>query len=157
MNHPPYSYRSDPAVPPFDDSSPLVIFDGLCVLCSSGVGFMLARDPSGTSRFAAIQEPVPRALYRHYGLDADRFETFMVLRDGLPHVRWRGVLAAAGTLPMPWRLLAGLGRLIPNAIGDRLYDWVQRNRIGWFGARDRCFVPNGAARARLLAQDPTAV
>ncbi len=83
MRQPPYSYRSDPAVPKFDDSQPLLIFDGLCVLCSSGVQWMLARDPKGVGRFAVIQSPIPRALYAHYGLDADRFDTFMVLSNGV--------------------------------------------------------------------------
>ncbi len=146
----PHSYRSDPAVPPFDDSQPLIIFDGHCVLCSSGVQFMLARDPHGTSLFAAIQEAVPQALYRHYGLDADRFDTFMVLSKGIPHVKWQGVLAAGRTMPPPWSWLAALGRLVPQAIGDRIYDWVQRNRIGWFGARDTCFVPDTRASVRRL-------
>jgi predicted DCC family thiol-disulfide oxidoreductase YuxK len=146
----PYSYRTDPAVPEFDDSAAVIVFDGLCVLCLSGVQFMLARDPEGSTRFAAIQEPVPRALYRHYGLDADRFDTFMVLADGVPHVKWQGVLAAGRTMPPPWRWLAGIGPLIPNAIGDRIYDWVQRNRIGWFGSRDTCFMPTPELRRRML-------
>jgi len=146
----PHSYRTDPAVPPFDDGAPLIIFDGLCVLCSSGVQFMLARDPHGTSRFAAIQDAIPQALYRHYGLDADRFDTFMVLSGGVPYVKWQGVLAAARTLPAPWRWLATVGGLVPNVIGNHLYDWVQRNRIAWFGARDTCLVPDKSASARLL-------
>lgn len=150
MRHKAYGYRNDPAVPKFDDTQPLIIFDGLCVLCSSGVNFMLARDPNGSSRFAAIQEPVPQALYRHFGLDADRFDTFMVLADGMPHIKWQGVLAAARTMPAPWRWLAVLGRLLTDVIGDRLYDWVQRNRIGWFGSRTSCLLPNDQNRARFL-------
>ncbi len=157
MQQRPYSYRDDAAVPAFDDSAPLVIFDGHCVLCSSGVQFMLKRDPHGTTRFAAIQEPVPRALYGHYGLDADRFDTFMVLKNGVPHTKWDGVLAAARTLPPPWNWLGNLGRLMPNAIGDRLYDWVQRNRIRWFGKRDACFLPDERVRPRLLSERGTAV
>jgi len=146
----PYSYRDDPRVPPFDDSAPLVIFDGLCVMCSWGVAWMLRRDPGGTSRFAAIQQPLPRALYAHYGFDAETFDTFMVLAAGLPYVRWRGLLAAARTMPQPWRALGSLGRLIPAVAGDVVYDWLQRNRLAWFGARDSCFMPDAAARARFL-------
>ena len=85
-----YSYRDDPAVPAFDDTLPIVIFDGFCVLCTSGVQWMMRRDPSGSSRFAVIQDPLPRALYRHYGLDAETFDTFMVLSDGIAHTRWAG-------------------------------------------------------------------
>ena len=77
----PYSYRTDPDVPAFDDATPIVIFDGLCVLCSGGVDWMLKHDPNGTSRFAAIQQSVPRALYRHYGLDAAAFHPIMAIAD----------------------------------------------------------------------------
>jgi predicted DCC family thiol-disulfide oxidoreductase YuxK len=146
----PYSYRADVTVPDFDDSAPLVIFDGHCVLCSSGVQWMLARDPEGSSRFAIVQSPLPQALYRHYGLDAETFETFMVLRDGIPHLKWDGWLAAARTMPAPWRWLGRLGRLVPDFVGDRLYDWVQRNRFSWFGKRASCFLPSASERQRFL-------
>lgn len=146
----PYSYRCDPSVPKFDDSEPLVIFDGHCVLCSSGVVWMLAHDPEGSSRFATIQSPLPQALYRHYGLDAKTFDTFMVLRDGLPHLRWAGWLAAARTMPAPWRWLGRLGRIVPDFIGDPIYDLVQRNRFDWFGKRPTCFLPDAAQKRRFL-------
>ena len=150
----PYSYRSDAAVPGFDDSRPLLIFDGMCVLCSTGVQWMLARDPNGSSQFAVIQDPLPRALYAHYHLDAGRFDTFMVLSDGVAHVRWQGVLAAARSLPAPWRWLGWAGRIVPSAIGDPVYDFVQRNRLGWFGTRQVCFVPDGRMRGRFLETGP---
>ncbi|MBS0233509.1 MAG: DUF393 domain-containing protein [Proteobacteria bacterium] len=145
-----YSYRNDPTVPAFDDGRPLVIFDGLCVLCSGGVQWMLDRDPEGESRFALIQDALPRALYRHYGLDADAFDTFMVLQDGLPYTRWAGVLAAARTLPQPWRGLGYAGRILPDAIGNRIYDWVQRNRLRWFGTRAVCRRPSERETGRFF-------
>lgn len=146
----PFSHRADPSVPPFDDAPPLIVFDGHCVLCSRGVQWMIARDPNGTSRFAAIQDPIPQALYRHYGLDAETFDTFMVLADGVPYTRWAGALAAARTLPAPWRWLGQAGRLVPGVLGDRIYDFVQRNRIRWFGSRETCFRLNANQAHRVL-------
>lgn len=145
-----YRYRADPDVPAFDDSEPLIIFDGLCVLCSNGIDWMMKRDPNGTTRFAAIQQPVPQALYRHFGLDAQRFDTFMVLQNGVPHTKWAGVLAAASTLPQPWRTIGFIGRVIPDAIGNPLYDWVQSNRIRVFGNRTTCRLPNASEAHRFL-------
>ncbi|MBS0240490.1 MAG: DUF393 domain-containing protein [Proteobacteria bacterium] len=145
-----YSYRNDPAVPRFDDTRPLIIFDGLCVLCSGGVQWMLDRDPAGRSQFAVIQDPLPKALYAHYKLDADAFDTFMVLRDGLPFTRWAGAMAAAETMPQPWRGLGHVGRFVPGVIGDRIYDWVQRNRFKWFGRRDVCRRPSALEASRFL-------
>jgi predicted DCC family thiol-disulfide oxidoreductase YuxK len=153
MHQIPYSYRDDPSIPAFDDSAPIIIFDGMCVLCSTGVQWMLARDPQGQSRVAAIQDPIPQALYRHYGLDAAAFDTFMVLADGIASTKWSGVLAAARTLPPPWRWLAHIGRAVPNVIGDPIYDWVQRNRFRWFGRRQTCLRPNAAVASRFLSPD----
>lgn len=146
----PYSYRSDANVPDFDDAKPLIIFDGHCVLCSSGVAWMLKRDLQGTSRFATIQSPLPQALYRHYGLNAETFDTFMVLWDGVPYLRWSGWLAAARSMPAPWSWLGRMGRIVPDAIGDPIYDLVQRNRFDWFGKRATCFMPSAAERQRFL-------
>lgn len=130
----PFSYRADPDVPAFDDATPLIIFDGECGLCTGGVRWMMLRDKKRKIRFESIQQPVPQALYRHFGLDAEQFDTFMVLADGRAFLRWRGVCEAANLLPPPWRWLGRLGRLVPLFIGDRIYDWVQRNRFRWFGA-----------------------
>jgi predicted DCC family thiol-disulfide oxidoreductase YuxK len=149
-----YSYRTDPAVPAFDDARPIIIFDGLCVLCSRGVQWMLDRDAGGESRFTVIQDPLARAIYRHYGLDAKAFDTFMVLKDGLPRTRWAGILAAARTMPQPWRALGFTGRVVPDFIGDRVYDWVQRNRFKWFGERESCRRPDGREASRFLTSSP---
>ena len=137
-------------VPEFDDSCPLIIFDGMCVLCSKGIQWTLARDPHGTSYHAVIQDPVPRALYEHYGLDADGFDTFMVLARGKPYIKWAGVLATARTMPAPWRWLGNIGRVVPSALADPVYDWVQRNRIRWFGSRETCFLPDPSQKGRFL-------
>jgi predicted DCC family thiol-disulfide oxidoreductase YuxK len=150
MAHVPYSYKSDPAVPSFEDTAPLIIFDGFCVLCSAGVHFMLKHDRHGSSRFAAIQNPIPRALYNHYALDADRFDTFMVLMNGKPHVKWNGTLAAAKTMGGMWKVLGFAGHLIPKRLGDALYDIVQRNRLSWFGSRTTCLTPTPEQRNRFL-------
>ena len=146
----PFSYRTDPTVPDFDDTAPLVVFDGFCVLCSAGVRFMLARDPAGLSRFIAIQTPLATALYRHYGLDAARFDTFMVLTNGVPYLQWAGMLAAARTMPAPWRWLGNAGRIVPGFLGNPVYDLVQRNRFRWFGKRDACLMPDERTKRRLI-------
>lgn len=152
MKREPYTYRDDPAVPAFDDTKPIVIFDGECVLCSNGVQWMIARDLHGETKFAAIQAAVPRALYAHFGLDADAFDTFMVLADGEPHLRWRGLCAAGRLMPAPWKWLGALGRIVPDFIGNAIYDFIQRNRIGWFGARSTCLMPGDAIAHRFLSQ-----
>ncbi|MFZ5617973.1 MAG: thiol-disulfide oxidoreductase DCC family protein [Pseudomonadota bacterium] len=150
MNQTAYSYRADQSVPWFDDAAPLFIFDGMCVLCSSGVQWMLKHDPNGKTRFIAVQSPLARAIYAHYGLDPDAFDTFMVLKNGVSYLRYRGWLEAAKTMPAPWRQLGFIGHAVPASIGDAIYDVIQKNRFRWFGRRKACLAPGPATRARFL-------
>jgi predicted DCC family thiol-disulfide oxidoreductase YuxK len=144
------SYRTNDGVPAFDDSETIYIFDGYCVLCSEGVKWMIRRDPKGKSKILAVQTPLARAIYSHYALDPDRFDTFLVLKGGVAYAKWRGWLEAAKTMPAPWRWLGFLGHLIPDFIGDPVYDLIQRNRFDWFGRRGDCLVPDATTRARFL-------
>ena len=60
------SYRDDPAVPTFDDSRPLFVFDGVCVLCSGGASWLMRHDKRALVNFTPAQETLGQALYTHY-------------------------------------------------------------------------------------------
>ena len=146
---PPYSYRADPAVPPFPDDKGLVVFDGVCVLCSGFARFILKRDQDFTFRFAMAQSPLGQALYRHYGLDPIEFESNLVLIDGRAYAKLDTVAAVATRISGPWRVL-GLLRLLPRSLGDWLYDRVARNRYALFGRTEHCMLPPPEWRDRFL-------
>ena len=78
----PYSYRTDPAVPAFPDDKALIVFDGVCVLCSRLVQFAIKRDPDAAFKLCTVQSEIGQALFRHYGLDTNSYETNLVLVDG---------------------------------------------------------------------------
>lgn len=145
----PYSYRDDAAVPAFDDGRPLLVYDGVCVLCSGFVRFVLRHDKAGRFRFATAQSPLGQALYRHYGLDTREFETNLVLVDGRAHVKLRAFAAVMARLPWPWRALR-VAALLPDIVGAPLYGWIARNRYRWFGRTDSCMVPDPEVRSRFL-------
>ena len=97
-----YSYRDDPVVPDFPDD-PLIVFDGVCVLCSRFARFVIEHDPDGLFCLTTAQSGVGQALYRHYGLDPIEYETNIVIADG---VAWGALDAAAqvmARLGRPWR------------------------------------------------------
>jgi predicted DCC family thiol-disulfide oxidoreductase YuxK len=111
---------------------------------------MVARDPHGKTLFTSVQAPLGKALYDHYGLDPVAFDTFLVVKDGHPFTQWRGICAAAQTMPLPWRLLGFAGQVVPNMLGNVVYQFVQRNRISWFGKTQQCMIPSKEQRARFV-------
>ena len=145
----PYSWRADPSVPPFPDDKALIVFDGVCVLCSGFVRFVLRRDRQFAFRLATAQSPLGQALFRHYGLDTQEFETNLVLADGRACAKLDTVSLAGERLGGPWRALSLL-RLLPRPIADWLYDRVARNRYALFGRTERCMIPPPEWRDRFI-------
>lgn len=146
----PYAYRQDSAVPSFDDTKPIIIFDGKCVLCSRFVQFVLRNDRGGTFRFLAAQTPLGEAVYRHFDLRTGDYETYVLLENGRAHVKSDAALRIFALLGLPWSGIS-LGRIAPRLVRDGFYDWVARNRLHWFGARASCYAPTTAERGRFLA------
>ena len=146
---PAYSYRSDPAVPAFPDDKALVVFDGVCVLCSGFARCILKRDRDFAFRLATAQSPLGQALFRHYGLDNREFETNLVLADGLAYGKLDTVAVVGERLAGPWRAL-WLLRLLPRFFADWLYDRVARNRYALFGRTERCMMPPSQWRDRFI-------
>ena len=128
---------------------PVIIFDGVCNLCSGLVRFLLERDPRGEFLLASYQSPAGRRLLERFGVDPDSVATVYLLEGGRLYSRSAALLRVARRLRFPWKLAAALV-LLPRPWRDRLYDWIARNRYRWFGKRDTCRVPTAAERARFL-------
>lgn len=149
----PYSYRGDPAVASFPDDKPVVIFDGFCGLCARSVQFVLRRDKLGTFRFLPAQSALGTAIYRHYGLATDDYETVILLADGKLHVTSDAALGVLGRLGPPWSAL-GLARAVPRFIRDWVYRVVAKHRLRFFGRTEACYLPTPEQRDRFLEGTP---
>jgi predicted DCC family thiol-disulfide oxidoreductase YuxK len=145
-----FSYRNDETVPAFDDTRPIVVFDGHCIFCSGWVQFMLRADSRRRFRFIAAQTPLGEALYRHYGLDTREYETNMLLENGRAFIKAAAVLRMCAGLGLPWSLALVL-RVIPLVLLDAIYGIVARNRFRIAGRRESCYVPTAEDRARFLS------
>jgi predicted DCC family thiol-disulfide oxidoreductase YuxK len=146
----PYSYRSDPQVPPFPDDRPIFTFDAHCVFCSRWVELVLRYDRAGRYRLLSAQSVIGRALYVHYGLDPENYETNILLIDGVALIKAEGSIRLAMGLGVPWSL-AGVLRVLPRRLADTLYDWVARNRFRISGRRETCYLPRAVDRDRFIA------
>ena len=60
-------------------NGPVIVFDGICVLCNGWVRFLLKQDRVGRYRFAAMQSDAGRALLAGHGLDPDDPASFLLV------------------------------------------------------------------------------
>lgn len=128
-------------------NGPVVVFDGICVLCNGWVRFLLKRD-RGRYRFAAMQSESGRALLSAHGLDADDPSSFLLVEDGRAWTDTDAIRRVLSGLGGAWRI-AALIVLVPHLLRDPLYRVIARNRYRWFGTT-ACTVPTEAQRNRFV-------
>jgi predicted DCC family thiol-disulfide oxidoreductase YuxK len=145
-----YSYRRDATVPQFPDDRPIVVFDGYCALCTGWANFVLRHDRQEKFRLLPAQSPLGRAIYIHYGLHPDDYETNILIENGQAWFKSEGSIRMAEGLGAPWSWAAVM-RVMPLRWRDRLYDFVARNRLRMFGKRATCYAPDPRMRERFLA------
>ncbi len=150
MEAKPYSYRQDPGVPNFPDDRPLVIFDGACALCSGFVRFVLRHDRKAQYRFLAAQSDLAAALYRHYGLSTENWETNLLIKNGHLFVRSEAAIEIVGHFGGFWGAIRAI-RILPRQWRDWIYGRIAQNRYRWFGTHAFCAVPDAAMVDRFLA------
>ncbi len=131
--------------------SPVVLFDGECVLCNRGVRFILAREREATLRFAALQSSGARAALGLSGDEPVPLDSLIyVCTDGAPLARSDAVVSISRHLRAPWRWGGAMLGVLPRGVRDRLYRFVAARRYRWFGKLDECPVPDDRLRARML-------
>lgn len=131
------------------DAAPIILFDGVCVLCTANAKFVLRHDRRGHFRLASVQSEAGHALCRCLGVDPENPETMLVIESERARRDSDAVLAIAEGLGWPWRALSVL-RAIPRSWRDAVYARVARNRYRLFGKRETCWVPSAEQKARIL-------
>lgn len=132
-----------------DGAAPVIVFDGVCALCSRWVRFLLRFDRRGRYRFAAMQGAHGRQLMVAHGLDPDDPLSFLLVEQGRTHTDTDAIVRVLAGLGGLWKL-ALLVRLLPRPLRDRGYRWLARNRYRWFGRHDACYLPTPAQAFRFL-------
>ena len=128
---------------------PVLLFDGVCNLCTGVVRFVIRRDPEARFRFAALQSEVGQAMLADFDLPRADFETFVLLEGGRVYTRSTAALRVARGLSGAWPVLYALSA-IPRPVRDFVYGIVARYRYRWFGRQEQCMIPTPDIAERFL-------
>lgn len=129
---------------------PVFVFDGRCVLCSTGASFIMRHDPEGKVRFLSAQSPLGTAVYAHFDLPLDA--SYLLVTPSGTFKKTTGYLRLADILG-GWFRLGKVFGLIPRPIRDGVYGWVATNRYKLFGKSEQCALLSPDQRARLVTED----
>ena len=137
------------------DSSPIILYDGVCALCNGFVNFVLARDRAGVFLFASLQSDLARGTLARHGRNPSALSTFVLVLDpGRPTERLLdrsdAALFVLQKLPGAWKSIAGAMRVFPRPLRNAVYDVIARVRYRTFGKYEVCPMPPAAVRNRFL-------
>lgn len=127
----------------------LIIFDGLCNLCTFSVRFILAHEAAPILSFTPLQSAAGSGLLQTHGFDPTDAKTFVLIQNDQVYTRSEAALRVVKYLRWPWRGLVFL-RFIPRGWRDVVYDYIARHRYRWFGQKEVCMLPTPALQARFI-------
>ena len=121
----------------------IVLIDGDCALCVGLVEWLGKRIPTEKLNpenivFVPVESDWGKELLTEAGVT--NFDSVVVLNKGHVLLEGDAVLALAELLPRSWKVIAGLGKVVPRPLRNALYRWVARNRISGLAARK--YVPS---------------
>ena len=132
-------------------AGPVIVFDGVCLLCSRWVRFLLTHDEQARYRFASMQSDSGRSLLLAHGLDADSPQSFLLVEGGQGHTDSDAIARVLLSLGRRrWHCLGHAIRLVPHGLRDPAYRFVARHRYRIFGQSRSCFLPTPEQRARFM-------
>jgi predicted DCC family thiol-disulfide oxidoreductase YuxK len=129
-------------------SEAVVLFDGVCNLCSGAVQFVIKRDPAAYFKFASLQSAFGQQQLMHAGLDPNSLHSVILIQDGIVYQRSDAALEIARKLGAGWPLLYGF-KIFPRFLRDAVYNLIAGNRYRLFGKKDACWIPTPELKSRF--------
>ena len=130
------------------NDKPVILFDGVCNLCSGSVQFILKRDKEKKFLFASLQSVYGQNLLKQLNLPIDTFNSFILFDNGKIFTRSTAALKMFSQLKN-WGWVK-IFWIVPKFIRDAVYNLIAKNRYKWFGKKEECWLPTPDLKTRFL-------
>lgn len=129
----------------------VILFDGVCNLCSRAVQFVIKRDKKKRFHFASLQSAFGAEVLKQFNLPANDLNSFILLENNQVYTRSTGALKVSKQLNGLWPILY-VFIIVPKFIRDAVYRFIANNRYKWFGKKEACWVPTRVLRERFISE-----
>jgi predicted DCC family thiol-disulfide oxidoreductase YuxK len=110
----------------------VVLFDGVCKLCSAWARFLIRFDKHRVFKLATLQSDEGQAILTWPGLPTLYYQTMVLIEGPRAFTRSSAFIRVLMRLPFPWPL-AAVTWLIPAFVRNWLYDRIALNRYTILG------------------------
>lgn len=134
----------------YSDEHPVILFDGVCNLCSGAVQFVIKRDSKDRFRFASLQSTFGQEVLKKLDLNQQQFNSFILLENGKIFTRSTAALRVIRHFDGWWWVLY-IFIIIPPFIRNFIYSMIAQNRYRWFGKKTECWVPSPKLKIKFIS------
>jgi len=127
---------------------PVILFDGVCNLCTSSVQFIIRRDKKSLFQFASLQSAYGGQQLRDLNLPSGEFNSLILVSDKV-YQKSSAALEITRHLSGAWPVLY-IFKLVPRFFRDWIYDGVSKNRYRLFGKKEECMIPAPELKSRFI-------
>ena len=131
------------------ETQALILFDGVCNLCSGFVQFVIARDKAGYFKFGSLQSEVAQPYLEKCRLQGSELTSVVLYENGECFTRSDAALRIFKKLSGGWPVLYGF-IVVPKFIRNQVYNFIATNRYRWFGKQESCWLPTPELKSRFL-------
>ena len=131
------------------ETKALILFDGVCNLCSGFVQFVIARDQAGYFKFGSLQSDEAQIYLEKCRLSGSELTSIVLYENGKCYTRSEAALRIFKKLSGGWPLMFGF-MAVPKFIRDQIYNFIAMNRYRWFGKQESCWLPTPELNDRFL-------
>jgi len=132
------------------ENKKIVLFDGVCNLCSSAVQYIINHDKKDIFRFVALQSELGISICKYLGISFSKMDSIILYDPKTAYFyKSSAVIEIAKNFGGLWKLTP-VFRIVPIFISDRIYDYVAKNRYNWYGKKESCMIPTPELKAKFL-------
>lgn len=128
----------------------IILFDGVCNLCDSTVQKVIQADVNDQFRFTPLTSEKGLEILNYIGVEPGKIDSIILYEPGQAYyVKAEAALKIAGFLGGKYTFLSFLN-VLPNALLNRGYDYIAKNRYRWYGKKDACMIPTAETRNKFI-------
>ena len=128
----------------------IILFDGVCNLCSSAVQFIIENDKKDIFRFVSLQSELGQEITTYLGISSANLDSIILYQPGYAYYyKSQAVFEIAKELGGIYSI-STIFSILPSSITDYVYDYIAKNRYKWYGKKEFCMIPTNDIKAKFL-------
>ncbi len=126
--------------------TPIVFFDGHCLLCSRSMHWLAKKLPKDSKvSFSTLHSPLCKEL----GLHKEEPQTMLLVQDGKTLTKSTAVFELFAQLKQPYKFLRLLS-MLPTRFTDFCYKIIAAKRYAWFGRHESFCIKDPTLENRVI-------